>query len=116
MITEPHESCGYFDHKFSGRALSPAGDSITINSGSRGDHGEEETNNGLYPNLRNVPLTSKLFRVATRDSTYLHNDSLWLTNSGFVFAYGTRNNFSMAYGANGNLFGLENSGDRDHND
>lgn len=116
MITEPHQTCGYFDHKFSGMVLSPSGDSITINSGSRGDHGEVQTRNGLYPNLRNVPLTAKLFRIAANDSTYLHNDASWLAASGFVFAEGIRNTFSMAYDGNGQLFGLENSGDRDDSD
>jgi hypothetical protein len=116
MLTEPFPTCGYFDHRFSSMALSPSGDSITINSGSRGDHGEVETNNGLYPNIRNVPLTAKLFRVSANDSTYLPNNLSWLAASGFVFAEGTRNTFSMAYDANGKLFGLENSGDRDHSD
>lgn len=116
MLTEPHQTCGYFDHKFSGMVLSPSGDSITINSGSRGDHGEVETNAGLYPNLRNVPLTAKLFRVSANDSTYLHNDSAWLASSGCVYAQGIRNTFSMAYDGNGELFGLENSDDRDDNE
>jgi hypothetical protein len=116
MLTQPFPTSGYFDHRFSSFVLSPAGDSITINSGSRGDHGEIESCNNQYPNLRNVPLTAKLFRISASDSTYLQNNNTWLASQGYVFATGTRNTFSMAYDANGNLFGLENSGDRDHSD
>ncbi|HRH67861.1 MAG TPA: PQQ-dependent sugar dehydrogenase, partial [Bacteroidia bacterium] len=36
--------------------------------------------------------------------------------SGYVFANGIRNTFDMAYDADGHLFGVENSGDRDHNE
>src|ERR1051326_5480961 len=116
MLTQPFQTCGYFDHHFSCFVISPAGDSITINSGSRGDHGEVESDNNQYPNMRNLPLTSKLFRISANDSTYLQNNDSWLTSHGYVFALGTRNTFSMAYDVNGNLFGLENSGDRDHSD
>ncbi|MFL5764253.1 MAG: T9SS type A sorting domain-containing protein [Bacteroidia bacterium] len=116
LWTEQHPTCGQFDHKFSGMVLTPNGDSLVINSGSRGDHGEVESRSGLYPTTRNVPLTSKIFIIPVNDSTYLHNDSTWLANSGYIYAEGVRNNYSMAYAANGRLFGLENSGDRDHNE
>jgi hypothetical protein len=116
MLTAPYATSGAFDHKFSSIVLTPSGDSIVVNSGARGDHGEVQTRGGLYPQLRNVPLTAKLFIIPVNDSTYLQNDSLWLANSGFIYAEGVRNNFSLAYAANGRLFGLENSGDRDHNE
>ncbi|MCX6352409.1 MAG: T9SS type A sorting domain-containing protein [Bacteroidetes bacterium] len=113
MKTEPYKVADYFDHLFSGMVLSPNSDSITICSGARGDHGEIESRYGWYPTTRNQPLTSMLFRVPTNGYTYLKNDSAWLYKSGYLYADGIRNTFSMAYDANGNLFGLDNSDSRD---
>src|SRR4029078_2332242 len=54
MQTDFYQTADYFDHLFSGIAVTPSGDSIVICSGTRGDHGEVETRYGLYPGLRNV--------------------------------------------------------------
>ncbi|HRH04133.1 MAG TPA: T9SS type A sorting domain-containing protein [Bacteroidia bacterium] len=116
MLTEPYPTADYFDHLFSGMVLSTTGDSITICSGARGDHGEVQSRYNFFPGLRNVPLTSILLRIPTDTFTFLYNDSAWLANSGFVFARGIRNTFSMAYDGNGNLFGVENSCGRDHHE
>ncbi len=118
MITEPYETSDYFDHLFSGMAVSPNGDSIFICSGARGDHGEIQDRYGLYPGLRNLPLTTNLYAMPTNeiDPIQLLNDSIWHDTSQYVYARGIRNTFSMAFDANGNLFGVENSGDRDHNE
>lgn len=116
METEVYPTADYFDHLFSGMVLSPQGDSITICSGSRGDHGEIESRYGYFPGTRNVPLTTVLFRVPTNSYTFLYNDSLWLSGNSYVFAKGVRNTFSMAYDANNNLFGVENSCGRDHHE
>ena len=35
-----------------------------MNSGSRTDHGEVHSVDGLYPNTREVALTAKLFQVS----------------------------------------------------
>lgn len=116
MITEPYKTGDYYDHLISGMVLSPAKDSITVCSGARGDHGEIQTLYGRYPVTRNEPLTARTFRVPAKSFTYLKNDSTWLANSNYLFASGTRNTFDMAYDANGNLFGVENSDSRDHNE
>ncbi len=118
MITDPYQTGDYFDHLFSGLTVSLAGDSIFICSGARGDHGEVQDRYGAYPNLRNVPLTSNLYALPTHESTpiLLQNDSVWHTTSVYLYARGIRNTFSMAFDADGNLFGVENSGDRDHNE
>lgn len=116
MLTEPYPTADYFDHLFSGMVISPIGDSITICSGARGDHGEIESRYNFFPGLRNVPLTSILLRIPTDTLSFLYNDSAWLTNSGLLFARGIRNTFSMAYDGSGNLFGVENSCGRDHNE
>ncbi len=118
MITDPYQTADYFDHLFSGVAISPGGDSIYICSGARGDHGEIQTRYGTYPNLRNVPLTTNIYALPTQDPStiLLQNDSIWNDTSAFLYARGIRNTFSMAFDGSGNLFGVENSGDRDHNE
>ncbi len=118
MHTANYQTNGPFDHLFSGVVLSPAGDSIFICSGARGDHGEIQTRNGMYPGLRNVPLTTNIYGMPTNNPSTitLENDSVWLDTNGYVYARGIRNHFDMAFDMHGNLFGVENSGDRDHNE
>jgi hypothetical protein len=118
MITNPYETGDYFDHLFSGMTVSPSGDSIYICSAARGDHGEIQDRYGAYPGLRNLPLTTNIYVLPTQDtsSILLQNDSMWNDTSVYLFARGIRNTFSMAFDASGNLFGVENSGDRDHNE
>jgi hypothetical protein len=116
METVPYQlGNGFFDHGMSGLCLNPAKDSIYFNSGSRTDHGEAQTNAGMYPDLREVPLTSAIFRIPiTANSLVLQNDSAALAP--YLFADGTRNTFKMAFNGNGHLIGCENSGDRDDPD
>ncbi len=118
MQTDFYETGDYFDHLFSGLAVTPSGDSLLICSGARGDHGEIETRYGLYPNLRNVPLTTNLYIVPANDTgiVVLHNDSVWNDTSDLLYARGIRNTFDLAFDGGGHLFGVENSGDRDHNE
>ena len=118
MITDPYETADYFDHLFSGLVVSPDGDSIYICSGARGDHGEIQDRYGMYPGLRNLPLTTNIFVIPTMDTAVvvLKNDSAWHDTSAYVYCKGIRNTFDMAFDASGNLFGVENSGDRDHNE
>jgi hypothetical protein len=116
METEPYpQSFTAFDHGISGLCLSPGGDSIYFNSGSRTDHGEEHTNGGLFPGAREVPITSAIFRIPLMaQNLTLQNDSTFLAP--YLFADGTRNTFDMAFNNMGHLIGCENSGDRDDPD
>jgi hypothetical protein len=118
MITQYYQTADYFDHLFSGVTVNAAGDTIYICSGARGDHGEVQTRYGTYPGLRNVPLTTNIYALPTHNAGVitLMNDSALLAASGYVYCRGVRNHFDMAFDSNGNLFGLENSGDRDHNE
>ncbi len=101
-----------FDHAFSAICFSPDGKDIYIASGSRTDHGEVKANEGLYPGLREVPLTACIFKIpANTEHLQLPNDSAALAP--YVHACGVRNAFSLAFAANGDLFSVENSGDRD---
>ncbi len=103
-----------YDHAFSSIIVNAAGDSLIFASGARTDHGEIESTNGLYPNTRDVPLTTKLFTVPiTAQNLCLPNDENALDSMGVIFAHGVRNTFDMAYDKDDQLFGVENSGDRD---
>ncbi len=104
-----------FDHAFSSICLSSGNDSLFIGSGSRTDHGEVQTSGGLFPNTREAPLTSKIFRIPVNPSTtiYLPNDSVILNSGPYIYSRGVRNTFDLALAPNGDLLGTENSGDRD---
>lgn len=103
-----------FDHAFSSIIVNPTGDSLIFASGARTDHGEIETTNGLYPGTRDVPLTTKLFIVPiTSQNLLLPNNEVALDSMGVVFARGVRNTFDVAYDKDNQLFGVDNSCDRD---
>ena len=116
--TEPYpRSLTAFDHLMSGLAVSPDGRFLYLNSGSRTDHGEIESTGGLYPGLREAALTAKILRLPLNSTNLvLPNDLATLRNSGFVFAEGTRNSFSLGFSPKGELFGTDNGPDRDMSD
>ncbi|MEO5569819.1 MAG: T9SS type A sorting domain-containing protein [Bacteroidia bacterium] len=115
--TVPYETANAWDHYFSGLTVNLSGDTLFLCSGSRGDHGEVETRNGMYPGLRNLPVTSVILQIPTiAINLIIPNDSLALDQAGLVLARGIRNTFDFAYNAAGDLFGAENSCDRDMED
>jgi glucose/arabinose dehydrogenase len=115
--TEPYPTSGWYDHFCSGLTLNPTGDTLLLCSGSRGDHGEVQTNGGVYPGLRNLPITTVILRIpAAATGLVIPNDSAALASMGLIFCSGIRNTFDFAYNAKGDLFGCENSGDRDMDD
>ena len=114
------ESAGYpksktaYDHGFNGVVVSPDGKFIYVNSGSRTDHGEVQSANGLYPNTREVGLTACILRLPTNGKNlFLANNRATLKTAGYIFAEGIRNTFDMVFAPNGDLFGTENGPDRD---
>ncbi|MEA5622978.1 PQQ-dependent sugar dehydrogenase [Nostoc sp. UHCC 0251] len=114
------ESAGYpksrtaYDHGFNGVVVSPDGNFIYVNSGSRTDHGEVQSVNGLYPDTREVGLTACILRLPTNGrNLFLANNRATLKAAGYIFAEGIRNTFDMAFAPNGDLFGTENGPDRD---
>lgn len=116
MYTAPYPTTAtLFDHAFAGICLSNGGDSLFISSGSRTDHGETQTTGGLFPGAREAPLTSKIYRIPINpaNTIFLPNDSTMLNAGPYIYSYGVRNTFDMAIAPNGELFGTENSGDRD---
>ena len=116
--TEPYPlSQTGFDHLFNGIIVSPDGRFVLLNSGSRTDHGEEESLGGVFPGVREVALTAKIFKLpADGSNLVLSNNLTALQSSGYVFAEGTRNTYDLTFAPNGDLFGTENGPDRDMSD
>lgn len=115
--TVPYETSGIFDHLLSGLKINENGDTLLICSGSRGDHNEIESRDSLFPGLRNLPITSLILQVpAASVNLIIPNDSAAMDALGIVFARGIRNTYDFGYNAVGDLFGPENSGDRDMED
>jgi len=116
--SEPYPlSNTYYDHLYNGIVVSPDGQWIYINGGSRTEHGEVEDNAGAFPDTREVAMTSKILRISTRASELvLPNDEAALTDLGVIFARGTRNAYDMAFAPNGDLFAVDNGPDADFPD
>jgi glucose/arabinose dehydrogenase len=106
--TVPYPYGHVYSHKMSGIVIDTSGKYIFINSGARTDHGEIEDS------LRETGLTSIILKLPINGSNIiLQNDREWLRSNGYLFAEGIRNTFDMAYSADGDLFGTDNSDDRD---
>ncbi len=116
--TEPYPLSGtYFDHLFNGIVVDPEGSWVYVNSGSRTDHGEVQTNKGAFPDTREVPLTAKILRLpATAVDLVVPNDEAALLAQGLVFASGTRNAYDLEFAPNGDLFAIDNGPDADYPD
>jgi hypothetical protein len=97
-----------YSHRVNGIILNPTGDSLYVNSGAATDHGE------MHDGYREAGLSSIIWRLPTSgNNIVLQDDRQWLRTSGYLFAEGIRNTFDFAYARNGDLFGPENSDDRD---
>ena len=117
--TEPYplKEGAVFNHKLNALELSPDGAWLYVNSGSRTDHGEVRDFGGAFPGAREVPLTSVVLKLpAAATGLVLPASGDALDASGFVFARGLRNAYDLAFDAQGKLFGVDNSGDRDDPD
>jgi glucose/arabinose dehydrogenase len=116
--TEPYQKSNtQFDHVYNGIVVSPDGKYVYINSGSRTDHGEVQAAKGAFPDTREVPLTSGIFRVPTdTDNQVLPNDFAQLKAKGYEFARGTRNSYDPAFAPNGDLLAGDNGPDADFPD
>jgi glucose/arabinose dehydrogenase len=113
--TEPYPlSNTIFNHNYNGVAVSPDGQYLFVNAGSRTDHGELHADSP-FPELREIPLTSKILRVPI-DSTdlVLPNDEGKLVAGNYIYAWGVRNAYDMSFAPNGDLFAVENGPDADY--
>ncbi len=116
--TAPYPASGnQFDHLFNGIVVSPDGTEIYVNSGSRTDHGEVQTNGGAFAGAREEPLTATVF-VLPADATdlALPNDRAALEAAGYIYAAGLRNAYDLAFAPNGDLFAVDNGPDADYPD
>ncbi len=99
-----------FNHNFNAIAIGPNEQFLYVNSGARTDHGEDQRGDGT----REFPLTAIVLRLPfDGQNILLENDAAFLKTNGYLFASGVRNHFDLAFAPNGDLFGVENSGDRD---
>ncbi len=116
--TEPYAMSGtQFDHLFNGIVVSPDGQWVYVNSGSRTDHGEVQPNGRTFQDTREVALTSKIFRIPTQVvDLVLPNDEVALATQGLLFASGARNAYDLAFAPNGDLFAVDNGPDADYPD
>jgi glucose/arabinose dehydrogenase len=115
ITTKPYPTASSTgDHGFSGVCIDPDGKNIYVSSGARTHLGEVRTNGGAWPGKREVPLTTRIFKFPIQsEGLLLPNDSSIIDNSGYVFAWGTRNAYDMAWDGNNMLFAIDNSGERD---
>lgn len=101
-------------HGFNNVVVSPDGQFLYLNVGSRTDHGEVQDVNGTFPGLREEAVTAKILRIPYDAlDLVLPNDEAQLLANGQLFASGVRNTYDMAFDVDGQLFGVENSGDHD---
>lgn len=104
-----------YDHGFNAVIVSQDGKRLIFNSGARTDHGEIQDNGGQYPNSRDEALTAVVFDLPIDAvDLQLPNDAAFLAKKGYIFAYGIRNAYDLAYAPNGHLFAVSNSSDYDH--
>lgn len=104
-------------HPFTSIIADPSGDFLYWASGARTMLGEVSEDGGLFPGYREGPLNSKIYRFPIQSTNILlPNDSAQLDSSGFVYVRGVRNAYSMAFDGQGELFSIDNSGERDDPD
>jgi glucose/arabinose dehydrogenase len=85
---------------------------IYVTSGSRTDHGEVESQNGTFADLREIALTSRMYRFAIDSKDIvLKNDETAVEP--YVYARGFRNAYDPAFAPNGELFVGDNGPDAD---
>lgn len=107
----------FFDHEWSGIAVSPDQTSLYVNAGSRTDHGEVQDADGAHPSAREVGLTAAIFRIPIdAQNLSLPNDRATLKSMGLVFAEGTRNSYDPEFAPNGDLIAGDNGPDGDYHE
>lgn len=114
--TEPYPlSNTIFNHNYNGIVVSPDGQYLFVNAGSRTEHGEVQDFDGLFPGLREDALTSKILRIPIdSEDLALPNDEAALVEGGYIYAWGLRNAYDLAFAPNGDLFAVENGPDADY--
>jgi hypothetical protein len=103
-----------FNHQMNGIVPSPDGKSVFVNIGARTDHGEIQTDGGVFPGVREVGVTTILLKLpGDGTNIVLPSDRERLRELGYLHCEGLRNTYDLAFAPNGDLFGVENGPDRD---
>jgi hypothetical protein len=101
-------------HPFTSVITDLAGQYLYWASGARTMIGEVRTDGGLHPGRRETPYNTRLFKIPIGTvGLVLPADSAGLDASGYVYCRGLRNAFDMDFDRNGELFAVDNSGERD---
>ncbi len=101
-------------HPFTSVVADPSGSHLYWASGARTMAGEVFTDNGIHPGRREGPYNSRIYKFPIQtQGLILPADSAALDASGYVHCWGLRNAYSMDFDASGNLFTIDNSGERD---
>jgi hypothetical protein len=97
-----------YNHRVNGIIVDSSGKYVYVNSGAATDHGE------VRDGKRETGLTSVIWKLpVTGKDIVLQDDREWLRSNGYLLAEGIRNTFDFAMAGNGDVFGVENSDDRD---
>ncbi len=109
--THPHPSS---IHPFTSVMCDPQGQFLYWASGARTMTGEISDDNGIHPGRREGPYNSRLYKIPIGTvGLTLPSDSAGLDSSGYVYCWGLRNAYDMDWNAAGELFAIDNSGERD---
>ncbi len=109
--TEPHPGSA---HPFTSVVANRAGTHLYWASGARTMTGNIYSAGGLHPGRRETPLNSRLYKLPILSQNLaLPNDSAALDSSGYVYCWGLRNAYSMAFNTQDHLIAIDNSGERD---
>ncbi|HEX2898362.1 MAG TPA: T9SS type A sorting domain-containing protein [Bacteroidia bacterium] len=109
--TQPHPAS---KHPFTSVVSDPQGQFLYWASGARTMAGEIFEDNGLHPGRREGPYNSRIYKIPIGTvGLTLPGDSASLDSSGYVYCQGLRNAYDMDWDAAGELFSIDNSGERD---
>jgi hypothetical protein len=109
--TQPHPASL---HPFTSVITDPQGQYLYWASGARTMLGEVWSDNGQHPGRREGPYNSRLYKIPIGTTgLVLPADSTGLDGSGYVYCKGLRNAYDMDFDAAGELFSIDNSGERD---
>lgn len=102
------------NHPFTSVISDPQGAYLYWASGARTMIGNVWSDNGIHPGYREGPYNTRIYKIPIGAvGLTLPDDSVALDSSGYVHCMGVRNAYAMAFDGAGELFAIDNSGERD---